>query len=97
MQDTEKSGMRKSSRRAPAVELHFGVGGIFGDEFDGGVGIRIAGAIGRNRGEEHGGVGGDAEKFAEPKAAVRKLAEKMLRCVWHKGTAGPLAGGERRE
>jgi len=97
MQDAEKSGMRKTSRSVPALELHIGVGGIVGDEFDGGVGSRIAGAIGRNRGEEHGGVGGDAEKFAEPKAAVRKLSEKMLRCVWHKSTAGPLTGGERRE
>jgi hypothetical protein len=32
------------------------------------------------RSEEDGGILRDAEKFAEREAAVRELAEKMLRC-----------------
>ena len=61
-------------------ELRFRGGRFFGDEFDGGVGSGIARMVRAAVGEEDRGIGRDAEKFAERKAAVCELAEKMLSC-----------------
>ena len=72
--------MRKSGGGAPASELSVGGGGIFGDEFDGGVGSGVARTIGATVGEKDRGIRRDAEKFAEREAAVRELADEMLRC-----------------
>jgi hypothetical protein len=80
MVDAKKSRMRKSSGGAPMIELKIAGGRIFGDEFYGCVGGRIAGARRFVGGEENRGVLRDAEKFAEREAAVRELAQKMLCC-----------------
>ena len=66
--------MRERGGRLPSIELHVGMGGIFRDEFDGGVARGVAGALWFDGSEKYGGVRGDAEKFAEWEAAVRKLA-----------------------
>ena len=88
--------MRERSSGAPARQLKFGSGGVFGDEFDGGVRSGIAGMFGASVGEKYSGVLRDAEKSAEREAAVRQLAQKMLSRCCHEAPAGPRAGRERR-
>src|SRR5205085_5342903 len=92
----KQSRMRKSSGGAPALELQIGSGGVFGDEFDGGVGRGIAGLSGFYSREEHGGILRDAEKFAEREAAVRELAQKMLCCSRHRVPSVRAPGSERQ-
>ena len=82
VQNFEQAGMRECGGAAPAFQLDVGIGGIFWDEFDGGVRSGL-GVARFERGEENRGVGRDAEKFAERETAVRELTEKMLSCVWH--------------
>ena len=74
MKNAQKSRMRESGSGAPTVELNVGVGRIFRDELDRGVGCGIAGPRGFAGSEKYGGVRRDAEKFAEREAAVCKLA-----------------------
>jgi hypothetical protein len=73
MKNAEQAGMRESRGGTPVVELKIGGCGIRGDEFDGGVEVRIAWSRRGGGGEEHGGIGRDAEKFAERETAVRDL------------------------
>ena len=74
MKNAQKSRMLESSSGAPAFELNVGVGSIFGDELDRGVGCGIAGPRGFDGSQEYGRVRRNAEKFAEREAAVRELA-----------------------
>ena len=79
MMDAKKSGMRKSSGGAPVTELEIGSGRIFGNQFYGDVGSRVAGLHGF-RGKEDCRILRDTEKLAERETAVRELAQEMLRC-----------------
>ena len=95
VQNFEQAGMRECSGAAPAFQLDVGIGGIFRDEFDGGVRSGL-GVARFERGEENRGVGRDAEKFAERETAVRELTKKTLSCVWHEAppVRARLACGE---
>ena len=97
MKNFQNAGMRQYGDGTPASETIVGSGGIFGDEFDGGVGSGVARTSGSDGSQEDGGIGRDAEKFAEGEAAVRELSEKMLRCVWHRAPPVRARSSVRRE